>query len=201
MKFKVIETFSGIGAQNTALKNLKSKGILDYEIIGTSDWDVFAAQSYAAIHYKNYRSKIKTPTDDELDNWIKKNTFSLDGSKPFLNTSTIKKEVKLDWYKAFKVASNIGTIVDSTTRIKKIIEDNNGVDLLTYSFPCTDLSTAGNFHGFNEGIKAHTRSGLLLEIEKVLINLKAIQEERERERERDAQIYYQNSSYLKMFLI
>ena len=31
---------------------------------------------------------------------------------------------------------------------------------------------AGNFHGFNEGIKSHTRSGLLFEIEKLVKKLK-----------------------------
>ncbi len=33
------------------------------------------------------------------------------------------------------------------------------------------MSTAGNFHGFNEGIKFATRSGLLYEIEKLLDNI------------------------------
>ena len=38
-------------------------------------------------------------------------------------------------------------------------------DLLTYSFPCTDLSIAGK----QEGIKEGTRSGLLLEVERLLL--------------------------------
>ena len=37
-------------------------------------------------------------------------------------------------------------------------------DLLTYSFPCQDISVAGNQAGIKEG----TRSGLLLEVERLL---------------------------------
>ena len=40
-------------------------------------------------------------------------------------------------------------------------------DLLTYSFPCTDISLAGK----QEGIKIGTRSGLLLEVERLLENM------------------------------
>lgn len=44
------------------------------------------------------------------------------------------------------------------------IESLPKVDLWTYSFPCTDISTAGK----NAGIKKGTRSGLLLEVERLL---------------------------------
>lgn len=37
-------------------------------------------------------------------------------------------------------------------------------DLLTYGFPCQDISVAG----FGKGIKEGTRSGLLLEVERLL---------------------------------
>lgn len=44
------------------------------------------------------------------------------------------------------------------------IENLPGVDLWTYSFPCQDLSVAGKGAGIKEG----TRSGLLLEVERLL---------------------------------
>ena len=46
----------------------------------------------------------------------------------------------------------------------KEIEKIPYVDLLTYSFPCQDLSVAGK----QAGIKKHTRSGLLYEVERLL---------------------------------
>lgn len=41
-------------------------------------------------------------------------------------------------------------------------------DLLTYSFPCQDISVAGHLKGFNKG--HGTRSGLLWEVERLLID-------------------------------
>ena len=50
------------------------------------------------------------------------------------------------------------------------------IDLITYSFPCQDLSVAGSFHGFNQGMAKGegTRSGLLWEIGRILNELKEI---------------------------
>jgi DNA (cytosine-5)-methyltransferase 1 len=36
-KIRVLEMFSGIGAQHLALDNLKSKSKIDYEIVATSE--------------------------------------------------------------------------------------------------------------------------------------------------------------------
>ncbi len=173
-KIKVLETFSGIGAQHSALENLKNRGLLDYEVVGTSDWDVYAVQSYAAIHYPNYLKEVKDPTDEELTEFKLSQSFSIDGKKPFESINRYSDEVYTKWYKAYQATKNIGSVVDSFERIANniIVKNKSKIDLLTYSFPCQDLSTAGNFHGFNEGIKKHTRSGLLYEIEKLLDQMK-----------------------------
>ncbi len=174
-KLKVFETFSGIGAQHQALENLKQKNILDYEIVGTSDWDVYAVQSYAAIHYPGYEKKFPNPTTSELKKFIDQQVFSVNGKEPLnhLKTGRFKEETYTQWYKAYKAAKNVGSIVTSFPRVaSEILEKEGKIDLLTYSFPCQDLSSAGNFHGFNEGIKENTRSGLLLEIEYLLNELK-----------------------------
>ncbi len=53
---------------------------------------------------------------------------------------------------------------------------NGRIDLITYSFPCQDLSVAGSFHGFNQGMAkgSGTRSGLLWEIERIVLELKEL---------------------------
>ncbi len=172
-KIKVLETFSGIGAQHSALDNLKSKGLIDYEVIGTSDWDVYAVQAYASIHYPGYEKNIPDPTEEELAKFKFNQAFSIDGKKPFESINRYSDEVYNKWYKAYKATKNIGSVVDSYERVidEVVLANKSKIDLLTYSFPCQDLSTAGNFHGFNEGIKKHTRSGLLYEIEKLLDNM------------------------------
>lgn len=45
-----------------------------------------------------------------------------------------------------------------------------GVDILTYSFPCQDLSNVGAFHGYNKGIDkdSGSRSSLLWQVGRIL---------------------------------
>jgi len=44
---KVLETFSGIGAQAKALERLN----IEYEIVATADWDINAIIAYDLIHH------------------------------------------------------------------------------------------------------------------------------------------------------
>lgn len=55
----------------------------------------------------------------------------------------------------------------------KDIPDN--IDLLTYSFPCQDLSACAFWHGNKSGIsrEANNRSGMLWEIERILLEMNA----------------------------
>ncbi|EIE40038.1 Cytosine-specific methyltransferase [Mycoplasmopsis canis UF31] len=49
---KILETFSGIGAQNKAITNINSKrGKKIFDIVATADWDARANISYSAIHH------------------------------------------------------------------------------------------------------------------------------------------------------
>lgn len=59
------------------------------------------------------------------------------------------------------VANNLGNILD--------IKELPSCDLLTYSFPCQDISMAGR----QAGISVGTRSGLLYEVERLLLVAKA----------------------------
>lgn len=59
---------------------------------------------------------------------------------------------------------NYGSICD--------IQEIPQVDIFTYSFPCQDISLAGNQKGFSKG--SGTRSGLLWEVERLLENQKMI---------------------------
>ncbi|AVN62689.1 DNA (cytosine-5-)-methyltransferase [Mesoplasma coleopterae] len=61
---------------------------------------------------------------------------------------------------------------------EELVEKAGRIDLITYSFPCQDLSMAGSFHGFNQGMAkgSGTRSGLLWEIERILTELDRIEQ-------------------------
>lgn len=51
----------------------------------------------------------------------------------------------------------------------EIVDTNTYFYLLTYSFPCTDLSVAGKMQGMKKG--SGTRSGLLWEVERILTEI------------------------------
>lgn len=67
-------------------------------------------------------------------------------------------------YHYIKYFNNIGNIFSLKG------EDIQNIDLLTYSFPCTDLSTGGKGRGMSRN--SETRSGLLWQIERILLECK-----------------------------
>lgn len=162
--FKVVETFSGIGAQAKALERLGA----EYEIINTCDWDINAIIAYCRIHKGGIDISIcNDKTDEEIDDFLQNTTLSMDGKKP-INDITYKRltpEFKRLLYAAIKQTNNFVSITD--VHGSDIAEN---VDLLTYSFPCQDLSLCGCWHGNKSGIArdAHNRSGMLWEVERIL---------------------------------
>ena len=165
-KFKVIETFSGIGAQAKALKNINA----DFEIVHTADWDINAILAYFAIHKDTIDfSKYKSVTSNEITNFLKSCSLSSDGKKPITETmfNKLSEQVKKYLYIAIKECNNLVSIMD--VKGNEIPE----VDLFTYSFPCQDLSLCGAWTGGISGISrnAHNRSGLLWEVERILFEM------------------------------
>ena len=161
---KVVETFSGIGSQAKALKNIG----IDYEILCTADWDINAIIAYDLIHHgKQDLSRYKNMTKQDLIQSLSKYTLSLNGKKPATekNIQDLSEEVLKRILCAIKRSNNLVSITDIKAR-----DLPNRIDLLTYSFPCQDLSLAGNWHGNKSGIdrNAHNRSGMLWEVERIL---------------------------------
>lgn len=159
-KIKVFEAFAGIGAQATALERIG----INYEIVGISDWFIDAIKCYAAIHCNN--KTIDVPEDiDEVDKYLNKFTFSADSVKP-CDIKKLSEDQRRDLYRANKLSRNYGSITDLTGK------NMPKADLLVYSFPCQDLSTGGLGKGMKKG--SGTRSGLLWEVERILIDLEKL---------------------------
>ena len=143
---KVLETFSGIGAQAKALERLK----IDYEIVATADWDINAIIAYDIIHYgAQDLSSYEGLSKDELVGRLEKYTLSPDGKAPYEKGSIKHQNIKVlkSLLAAIERSKNLVSITDMT--YKNIPED---LGLLTYSFPCQDLSIAGLWHGNKSGI-------------------------------------------------
>ena len=165
--FRVIETFSGIGSQAKALTKIGRP----FEIVNTADWDINAILAYCLIHKgKIDVDKYSEVSDEKVTEFLKGFSLSSDGKKP-MNDESFKRipmNVKRRLYVAIKETNNLVSITD----IKgENIPEN--IDLFTYSFPCQDLSLCGCWHGNKSGIArdAHNRSGMLWEVERILLEM------------------------------
>lgn len=110
-KVRLIELFSGIGAQAKALERLG----VDFEHWRAYDIDKYAVASYNAIHGTRF---------------------------------------------------DVGDITKIHAEDLGIVDRDKYTYIMTYSFPCQDLSLAGRQKGMSKG--SGTRSGLLWEVERLL---------------------------------
>lgn len=165
---KVIEAFSGIGSQAKALNKLG----LTYEVVSTIEWDINAIVAYDLIHNGAQDiSSLENFNRKEIIEFLSQYMLSSNGKDPLtiksfdrFNDETLGRIML-----AIKRTRNLGSI----TQIKGL-DIPNDIDLLTYSFPCQDLSTAGYWYGKNSGISrdVKNRSGMLWEIERILFEMK-----------------------------
>lgn len=168
MTLRVIETFSGIGSQAKALSNLSKKNPnFSHEIVATAEWEISAIYAYDIIHNgPQDLSKYADFSKEDLVSKLKKYNISSDGKQP-INPKTIER-MQMKQLKAILTSiDNNNNLVDISGISASDLPD---ADLLTYSFPCQDLSISsywhGNFSGIEKGIS--NRSGLLWEIERIL---------------------------------
>lgn len=110
----VLSLFSGIGAFEKALKNIK----IDFNIINYCEIDKYASKAYSLIYDIDESKNLKDVTK--------------------VNTITLSKDI----------------------------------DMITYGFPCTDISIAGNQKGFKDENNELTRSGLFFEALRIIEDIK-----------------------------
>ena len=162
----LIELFAGIGAQAKCLKNLG----IDYKLHKMSEWNIYSVKSYRAIHCYNQENinYAENYTHDELVGILYNMGISLDGKKPMSKEQINRKNINWlkDTYNDFKATSNLCDISKICGEDLEIKNTNLINYLLTYSFPCQDLSKAGKRLGMAEG--TNTRSSLLWELKRLL---------------------------------
>lgn len=164
-KIRLIELFSGIGAQSAALTRLG----YDFENYRTSEWEVNAVASYRAIHVGlNENDYSEHFTNEELTEKLYQIGISTDGKVPMTKQQIERKgeKWKREVFNNFKATNNIGSIVNCKGSDLGIVDTERFTYLLTYSFPCQDLSVAGKGRGMSKG--SGTRSGMLWEVERLL---------------------------------
>lgn len=137
-KITMIELFSGIGAQERALRQLG----ISYEVINTCDCDKDAVLSYAAMRndFDNELYNYEFPTQDRMIEELQSKNIGYDfqKSKHTITSRTPIPKLK-EYYLADKLSKNLGDI----SKVERLPY----ADLWTYSYPCTDLSVAGKGEG------------------------------------------------------
>lgn len=168
-KIKIVELFSGIGSQAKAFERLSKKLNVNIQVMNTCEWDIHALVAYDYIHNgPNIDERVKSMTRNELLDTMSKLSLSNDGKNPMkLKTlESFSTEVLKIIYSSILKTHNLISVKDI-----KGEDIPNNITVLTYSFPCQDLSAVGALHGYNKGIDrdANTRSGLLWEVERILL--------------------------------
>lgn len=153
---RVVELFSGIGFQSMGMELAE----IPYEVVAISEIDKFAILAYASIH-TDYL-KIRDDYDFQLSK--EEMVEILQRKNVDVRPSTNIERVK-DFWLADKLSNNLGDISLLTGD-----DFPKNIDVMTYSFPCQDLSKAGQQSGLGKG----TRSGLVYEVLRILQELKEI---------------------------
>jgi len=164
---RLIELFAGYGSQALALEYLNA----DFEHYKICEWNYKSFHAYNDIHIRDYTDYSKDLSKENIVDYLFEKGISSDWNLP-MEMEQIKrfKEPKLrKIYNDIIVTHNLANI--SLTKGKDLeIKDTNKYDyIMTYSFPCQDLSAAGKGAGMEKG--SGTRSGLLWEVERILSEL------------------------------
>lgn len=175
-KIKLFEAFAGVGSQYYSLKNILKNSNISIEIVGQFEWFVDAIVAYETIHhdlYNNIDRYTNNITEQEMQDFLSNIPLSIN-SKEKVNSKYWKrvKNHKLKIiYSAIKSSIfNSKNFFDVKIDKEIVIKNVPEIDILTYSFPCQDLSLQGLQKGMNESFQ--TRSSLLWQIDYLLSSFK-----------------------------
>lgn len=166
---RLIECFAGYGSQSLALKYLGA----NYESWKICEWAVRSIQAYKDLHHAEDKTDYSAPYDFEyIQQYLLERGISLDYSNP-----ATKEQIKRlgekqcrTIYNNIIATHNLVSVCNAKGKDLEIVDTDKYEYILTYSFPCQDLSKAGTMSGMEKG--SGTRSGLLWEIERMLLELR-----------------------------
>ena len=161
---RLIELFGGYGSQSLALKYLG----INFEHHLLSEWAIKSIQAYKDLHFSEDNTDYSAEyTEAEIKKWLV-GRISSNYSDPLSETqiNRMKETEARRIYNNMKACKNLGSIMKIKGEDLSITETDKYCYILTYSFPCQDLSSAGEGGGMEKG--SGTRSGLLWEVERIL---------------------------------
>ena len=168
---RLIELFAGYGSQSLALKYLG----VNFEHHRIAEWAVKSIQAYKDMHFPD-------DNNDYSEDWsffeIVEYLYNKGISANYNEPMTREQIRRMGESKVRTVFNNIHATNNlvSVCNVKGvdlgITDTENYCYIMTYSFPCQDLSNAGKRKGMEKD--SGTRSGLLWEVERILSECKEL---------------------------
>ena len=162
---RLIELFAGYGSQALALKYLGA----NFEHWKICEWAVKSIQAYKDLHFGDDNTDYSaTKTQDEVINYLYSKGISANYNEP-MTIDQIKRlgeEKQRVIYNNLIATHNLVSVCNCHASDLEISDTDKYTYIMTYSFPCQDLSSAGKGLGMEKG--SGTRSGLLWEVERIL---------------------------------
>ena len=161
---RLIELFSGYGSQYLALKYLGAN-VKHYKIC---EWATKSIQAYNDLHIQDYFDYSGVLSDDNILKVLIELGVSINYNEP----ATKEQLKRFDFRKIYNniiATNNLVNIQNAKGEDFKIVDKDQYDYIMTYSFPCQDLSLAGKGKGMAD---TSTRSGMLWEVERILNELK-----------------------------
>lgn len=165
---RLIELFAGYGSQALALKYLG----VPFQSWAICEWAIKSIQAYKDIHFGDDDTDYsKAMSDNELLDYLFKKGISSNYNEPMTydQIKRLSELAKRKIYNNIVATNNYVNIQQLKGENLEITDTDQYTYLMTYSFPCQDLSLAGDGKGMAKG--DGTRSGMLWEVERILDEL------------------------------
>ena len=166
---RLIELFGGYGSQHFALEYLGA----DFQQWKLCEWAVKSIQAYKDAHFKyDNIDYSKDLTKEEIFDYLTKKGISANYNEPmsFEQIKRLGEDKVRTIYNNIMATHNLVNIQQAKGKDFEIVDTNKYCYIMTYSFPCQDLSSAGLGKGMAKD--SGTRSGMLWEVERILDELK-----------------------------
>lgn len=162
---RLIELFAGYGSQALALKYLGA----NFEHWKICEWAVKSIQAYKDLHFGDDNTDYSAAkTQDEVIDYLYNKGISANYNEP-MTIDQIKRlgeEKQRVIYNNLIATHNLVSVCNCHASDLEISDTDKYTYIMTYSYPCQDVSSVGKRLGMGKG--SGTRSGLLWEVERIL---------------------------------
>ena len=162
---RLIELFASYGSQHFALEYLG----VNFKSWKICEWAVKSIQAYKDAHFGcDDTDYSKDLTKEQIFDYLAHKGISSNYNEP-MKLEQIKRlgeEKARVIYNNIMATHNLVNIQQVKGEDLEIVDSDKYCYIMTYSFPCQDLSSAGLGKGMEKG--SGTRSGMLWEVERIL---------------------------------